>query len=133
MFKLCQSIIIVWYIVILIVGVCLLYQHESYDNSDFVKEGTNGETCDDFIYGRCKIYDTCQIVNNTLSSTSLDLDPTKAVCEDENVKIVHDQKIILYYNDYMENVVEDQICENDESVWLLSKPNKRLFKNYHSL
>lgn len=115
MFKLCQSIIIVWFIVTLIVGVCLLYQHESYDNSDFVKEGTNGETCDDFIFGCCKIYDTCQIVNNTLFSTSLDLDPTKAVCEDEKCKNCPRLKdIILYYNDYMENVVEDQICENNE-------------------
>ena len=40
----------------------LVISARSYDNSDFVKEGTNGETCDDFIYGCCKIYDTCQIV-----------------------------------------------------------------------
>jgi hypothetical protein len=112
MFKACQCIICSFYTISLIVGI-YVFQEEPYDNSKFIKEGYDGKSCDDFIFGCCKFYDTCQVVNNTLVSTELDLNPDKVVCEDplcENCPRL--PQIILDYNDYMKDIVNDEICEN---------------------
>lgn len=116
MFKACQSIICSFYVIFLIVGVSI-FQEDSYDNSKFIKEGYDGNDCDDFIFGCCKIYDTCQVVNNSLVSTELDLNPDKVVCEDhlcENCPRL--SEIILDYNDYMKDIFEDEICENGKMI-----------------
>ncbi len=111
-FQLC---ICMFYFLIIFMGALDIYNGDFYDNSKFIKEGTDGVMCDDFIYGCCKIYDSCQIVNDRLESTFLDIDPTNAVCEDEKCSnCPRLYELIRYYNHYMENLVDNEKCENGQ-------------------
>ena len=110
-----QICICMFYFIIILMEAINIYNVDLYDNSKYIKEGTDGVMCDDFIYGCCKIYDSCHIVNDRLESTFLDIDPTNVVCEDEKCSnCPRLYELIQYYNHYMENLVDNEKCENGQ-------------------
>jgi len=52
----------------------LLSSYNTSQDKTFLIDG-NGESCEDYRFGCCEIYDTCKVVNTTYYSTDLLVDP----------------------------------------------------------